>query len=73
MTVHTQKIRVAVAVGPDGGWFAAGCSDVSDANSVRHAFEFIPEKSYEGAHLCWITAEIPIPTPQEIAGEVQGS
>jgi hypothetical protein len=68
---QTKKIRIQVAIGPDGGWYACGSSDESEQDSRGSAFEFIPEKSYSGCHLVVVTAEVPLPIPAEVMGSAK--
>lgn len=63
----TVKVRIAVAVWAYGGWAAMGEDGRAD-DLVLASFEedYDPKPSV----IHWVTAEVPIPQPQEIAGEV---
>jgi len=63
----TVRVRIAVAVCPDGEWAAAGNWEYS-GEAIRDIV-FIDElPGSESWH--WIEADIPLPKPQTIEGEV---
>lgn len=64
--MKTVRVRIAVSVDPDGVWNSCGWSEGSDADKSGLAFE---EQAYGGA-LHWVEADVPIPEPTTIEGEV---
>lgn len=68
--MKTVKVRIAVAVGPDGDWSAYGWKGARDGHAMVTATDTV----CEGASRYWITAELPIPEVLEvptIAGTVE--
>lgn len=61
----TVKIRVAVAVDPQGDWHAVGWKDAHDPMSS--AVETIAP----GEARYWLTAELPIPEAVEVQAEIE--
>lgn len=62
----TVKVRVALAVDPEGDWYAVGWSPprgepVSDREKMAAATEMVGEDEAR----YWLTAEVPVPTPEE--------
>ena len=63
---ETVRVRIAVAVGPNGHWGASGwcvgggCADADDV-----AFE-VAELDYEAARLSYVEADVPLPTPDRV-------
>ena len=66
----TVKVRVAVMMNPDGTWCAAGY-DRPDAEVADWMFDMFHEAGEDAVLVAHITAEIPIPTPQEVAADVE--
>ncbi len=67
--MKTVRMRIAVAVNPDGTWGAAGFSDADDC-----AWDCLYDSVIEaqsGHSQYFITAELPIPSIPEVAGEVE--
>ena len=64
-----MKIRIAVAVGPDGEWRA--CGGEKRPPDAEVALSLLPEQSWVGAVLYFITAEVPVPQSAEIEGRVE--
>lgn len=64
--LNTVRVRVAVAVSPDGNWLASGGKYDTDA-FAEHAVKYAT-----GDRLTWITADVPKPEPAaEIEAEVE--
>ena len=65
----TVKVRIAVAVDEHGRWQAYGGTSLPDRDVMSLAVNGTT------AHIawreCWVTAELPIPEPLEVAGEVE--
>jgi hypothetical protein len=69
MMARTVKVRIPVALDPQGRWYAYGTQEgprnhdelleVTDIDSVG------PNEA-----LFWITAELPVPEVEEVAGDV---
>ena len=55
--MKTVKVRIAVAVDPDGDWHACGWSGSSDETMMRTAVDTIAE----GERRYWIEAELEVP------------
>jgi len=72
MTQPTVKVRIAVAVDPEGAWSAIGwrgcrydsVRDVLGESSMLDALD-------PGEQYCWVTAEVPVPAVLDIAGVVE--
>ncbi len=64
----TVTARIALAVGPDGGWFASGLADDGDG-----AMDCVVESVSAGEARYWVTATLPIPEAREIAGTVEAA
>jgi hypothetical protein len=63
----TVKVRIAVAVDPEGNWNSCGWSDApSDKSMTDIAADMVGDGE---AHF-WLTAELPIPVVREV-GEVE--
>ena len=66
-----MKIRIAVAVGPDGKWRAFASNLDDDDTADETALILFPPKSRTDAKIYWISAEVPDPQPVEIEGRVE--
>ena len=66
-----MKIRIAVAVGPDGKWRAFGTEKDDDTSAEETALMLLPFSLRAKAVIYWITAEVPVPQSAEIEGRVQ--
>lgn len=69
----TVKVRIAVAVNERGEWEAYGSGNVEDeALAMANAQDFLGNWD-TGQMLMghWITAEVEMPEPKEVAGEVE--
>lgn len=67
----TIKVRIPAVVGPDGKWCAYGYPGAMadpDWSMVEEVADN-GEPSYEYKRI-WITAELPVPEIEDIAGEV---
>jgi hypothetical protein len=60
----TVRVRIAVAVNAKGEWDACGCSSMSDEDMAN---EVLCEDS---AGVVFVTADVPVPEPREVEGEV---
>lgn len=71
MTAKTVRVRIAVAVIPNGEWACAGWSTSHSAASYANdAFGRAVDSLESGEARYWIEADIPIPETQTIAGTV---
>lgn len=66
--MRTVKVRIAVAVDPEGKWGSAGWSR---SNDEEFEFELATEALKHGESRFWLTAELPIPDIAEIQAEVE--
>lgn len=68
----TTKVRIAVAVFPDGEWHACGGTTYDDRSATDELAMCLGRGGYT---IRWITAEVPVPTeaPElpEIVGEAE--
>ena len=65
MTAKTVRVRIAVAVCPNGEWLAHGMSGQDDDEVLLYVVG-----RAENEVLRWVEADIPLPEPQTIEGEV---
>lgn len=72
-TEDTVEVRIAVAVGEDGGWGAAGATGLDEDTALVDAFDSMSIiGSRRGAHVVWVTASVPLPSkPSEVEGSVE--
>ena len=66
MSARTVRVRIAVAVDPDGGWSAWGGSGVKDHVSMSYATDGVGEG--EARH--WVEADLPVPESHTVQGVV---
>lgn len=65
--METVKVRIAVAVAPDGSWNASGFSSArDDGDKMELAIEPIPD----GEARYWLEAELRIPETKLVQAEV---
>ena len=64
---RTVKVRIAVAVDSEGNWSACGWNDAAEDMLLNPVLDTLGPVSMWR----WITAELPIPEPLEVAGEVE--
>lgn len=62
----TVKVRIAVAVDPDGDWNACGWSSATD----KTARDLATETVGEGEAVYWLEAELPVPATQVVQATV---
>ncbi|MDD5151926.1 MAG: hypothetical protein PHC28_15850 [Flavobacterium sp.] len=55
------KVKIAVAVGPDGSWNAVGWSN---ASSMKEMMDIAVDEVSDGENRFWIEVELPV--PQEV-------
>lgn len=65
----TVKVRIAVAVDPDGKWAATGWEGLK----TDEAFDFILDDLKHGESRFWLTAELPVPDVAEIQAEIENA
>lgn len=66
--MKTVKVRIAVAVDPEGDWDARGGSGLfSQDRRVLRALAY--QENTDAVY--WLTAELPVPEAQEIAATVE--
>ena len=63
-----MRVRIAVAVTKGGRWSAQGFVATDDSEVAHWAQDLLDE---EGAAICWVTADVPIPEDTEVKGEVE--
>lgn len=63
------KVRVAVAVAPDGSWYAVGYSGAHEDAELMDAATFDMDSGYNE---CFLEAELDIPEPVTVQAEVVG-
>lgn len=65
---RTVRVRIAVAVTPDGGWSVGGNDDCSDAGAIEEAAWGQNTSEYR---VSFVEADVPLPlAPATVAGEV---
>lgn len=62
---NTVSVRVRIAVRPNGEWIACGDSEGGTEFTLDTYLMDIPD----GAHIQWISAEVPLPS--SIAGTIE--
>ena len=67
-TPKIVRVRIAVAVSPNGEWAAAGYSGNKSDNDVKEMvfIDGLPD----GEQFHWIEADVPIPQVETIEGKV---
>lgn len=58
--MSTVRVRIAVAVWPDGSWIEGGGYNWPDIETMRYLLERCAAEP--GYTIRWITAEVPVPT-----------
>jgi hypothetical protein len=66
---RTIRIRIPVAVDPQGRWYAYGYPGLKDHNELLETTDF--DQIGPNEALYWVTAEVAIPEIVETAGEVE--
>ena len=65
------RIRVAAAVDPQGRWYVYGCGTADGTNHIANHDQLLETSDYDiigpSEALYWLTAELPVPEPQEVA------
>ena len=64
--MKTVKVRIAVAVDPDGKWSAYGCPGADETD-----MDIAVDAVAPGEARYWVTAELPIPAEIDVAGAVE--
>ena len=67
--MRTVKVRIAVAVDPDGRWSAFAYSDKDGIVKTTHDDLFVDDMK-DGEARYFVTADLPIPETVEIQGTV---
>ncbi len=62
-----QPVRIAVAIGASGQWYAYGESRYDDRTLCEEALGQVSE-AHQACYI--ITADVPVPEVREIAGEI---
>lgn len=65
----TIRVRIAIAISPDESWAAYGYWDAKTDKDIKDGL-FI-DGIADGEQVHWIEADVPVPAPQIIAGEVK--
>lgn len=68
-TPRTVRVRIAVAVTPEGGWASFGISTHTDgaraaAYSRRRAGDFLHMR-WHPQRITWVEADVPLPWPED--------
>lgn len=66
MNERTVRVRIAVAVQPDGYWHAYGDSKAGDNDNRHWAGYALPR-----AAIHWVEADVPLPSEATVEGEVR--
>lgn len=66
--MNKVKVRIAVYVTADGKWNTIGWSEMGPGDH-KIALDVLPDGPVS---LHWVTAELPIPAPETVEGEVEG-
>lgn len=66
---RTVKVRIAVAIDPKGRWYAHGTDSFPKNHDELLEVVDIDQCGPNEA-LFWITAELPVPEVQEVAGKI---
>ena len=61
--MKTVKVRIAVAVDPDGDWNASGWLKPDGSPAAEEAMDIALGEVKESAARYWIEAELPLPEP----------
>ena len=73
--MKTVKVRIPVAVDPQGRWHAYGWDAGDGASGPKTHDELLELTDYDSIGpseaLFWVTAELAIPEVSEVEGEVQ--
>jgi hypothetical protein len=69
------RVKIAVAVDPTGRWYAHSYGDAEavaypDNHDEMLEFVDVVEQCGPSEAWFWVTAELPIPEPKEVAGEI---
>jgi hypothetical protein len=72
MEMATVKVRIAVAMDPEGDWIAYGCNNWTDPSSEIRSSGML-DTLHEGEQVVIVEAYIPIPDTRTITGEVAPS
>lgn len=67
--MKTVKVRIAVAVDPDGKWAAHGWPEQDDET----AFELVVDDLKHGEYRYFLTAELAVPEIAQIEAEAEGA
>lgn len=70
--MKTVRVRIAVAITPDGLWACAGNWDAPDDELMSFAIDRLYCQQQE-ADYYWIEADVPVPTTNVIIGEVKNA
>jgi DnaJ-class molecular chaperone len=66
---NTVKVRIPVAVGEDGEWYAENWHNAGDGTGERRVLADLSR--YDGrGHVVYVEAEVPLPSVQTVAGSV---
>lgn len=65
--MKTVKVKIAVAVDPDGDWNANGWSSADDDIMMM---DLVVDTLKDGEARYWVEAELPVPETQSVQGQV---
>jgi len=68
--MKTRRIRIAVAMWPDGSWNCCGCGKLDENMSDKNMVELATEIGDIGDSIFFVEADIPMPEYYVIEGEV---
>jgi hypothetical protein len=70
---RTVKVRVAVAVDPDGAWNASGWGNADGPVDAQMAMEIACESVGTGENRFWLEVEVPIPETRSVTPSVEAA
>ena len=69
MSRRTVRVRIAVAVTPNGSWEAAGSRGWPDDDASHEARVCSDDPAH--ARVTYVEADVPLPEPETVEGEVK--
>lgn len=66
---RTVRVRFAVAVDTNGSWDGVPIGVSPDDDAASEALDLLGSNETPVVH--FVTADVPVPEPQEVAGEVE--
>lgn len=68
-----QRVRVAIAVSPDGSWHADGwgVGATGTPSAALLAKRALESMTREGGHVVWLEGDVPLPASRVVRGRVE--